>query len=64
MTPKVGLLLAASCVAAIAAVGCVFELASGVPKYGSLTTAVILIVSAPATIYLFITAVKEGRKVQ
>ena len=35
MTPKSGVLLAGSCVAAIAAVGSIFELSSGTPDWGT-----------------------------
>lgn len=60
MTPKSGLFLSGSCVAAIAAVGSIFELASGVPKLGSLTTAIILILSIPLGGYLFFAAVRDA----
>ena len=61
MTPKSGLFLGASCVAAIAAVGCVFELTSGNPEYGSLVTGIILAISAPLTVVCFIAAVSDAR---
>ncbi len=61
MTPKSGLFLGASCVAAIAAVGCIFELTSGNPEYGSLVTGIILAISAPLTIVCFIAAVSDAR---
>lgn len=61
MTPKSGLFLGASCVAAIAAVGCVFELTSGTPEYGTLTTGIILAISAPLTIVCFLAAVADAR---
>ncbi len=61
MTPKSGIFLGASCVAAIAAVGCVFELTSGNPEYGSLVTGIILAISAPLTIVCFIAAVADAR---
>lgn len=61
MTPKSGLFLGASCVAAIAAVGCVFELTSGNPEYGNLATGIILAISAPLTIVCFIAAVADAR---
>ncbi|NES08262.1 MAG: hypothetical protein F6K22_39155, partial [Okeania sp. SIO2F4] len=41
-TPKSSLFLGGSCIAAIAAVGSVFELSSGEPELGSLVTGVIL----------------------
>lgn len=61
MTPKSGLFLGASCVAAIAAVGCVFELTSGSPEYGALATGVILALSAPLTVICFLVAVADAR---
>ncbi len=60
MTPKSSLFLGSSCVAFIAAVGSIFELISGEPKFGSLTTAVILILSIPLGIYLFLAAVRAA----
>jgi hypothetical protein len=60
MTPKSGLFLGACCITAIAAVGSVFELASGQPDLGNLNTAVILTVSIPATVLLFIAAVRNA----
>lgn len=59
MTPKSGLFLGGSCVAAIAAVGSVFELASGKPELGSLVTTIILIVSIPLGGFLFFAAVRD-----
>ncbi|MER3434288.1 MAG: hypothetical protein C4288_12885 [Leptolyngbya sp. ERB_1_1] len=61
MTPKSGLFLGTSCVAAIAAVGCIFELTSGNPEYGSLVTGIILAVSAPLTVICFMVAVADAR---
>jgi hypothetical protein len=61
MTPKSGLFLGASCVTAIAAVGCVFELAYGQAKYGVVPTAIILALSAPLTIGLFVAAVLDAK---
>jgi hypothetical protein len=60
-TPKVGLFLGGSCVAAIAAVGSVFELSSGQPQYGVLFTSVILGLSVPAVALLFLAAVREAK---
>ncbi|PSB43307.1 hypothetical protein C7B79_10035 [Chroococcidiopsis cubana CCALA 043] len=60
MTPKSGLFLGGCCITAIAAVGSVFELASGQPDLGNLNTAVILAVSIPATVLLFIAAVRNA----
>ncbi len=61
MTPKSGVLLTGSCIAAIAAVGSVFELTSGKPELGSLVTGIILAASIPSTIVFFIAAVREAR---
>ncbi|HAO13131.1 MAG TPA: hypothetical protein DCQ51_18665 [Planktothrix sp. UBA8407] len=60
-TPKSMVLLLGSCVAAIAAVGSVFELSSGNPELGSLTTSVILALSIPLGIFLFFAAVKDAQ---
>uniref|UniRef100_B8HY88 Uncharacterized protein n=1 Tax=Cyanothece sp. (strain PCC 7425 / ATCC 29141) TaxID=395961 RepID=B8HY88_CYAP4 len=61
MTPKSTAFLGVSCVAFIAAVGSVFELSSGAAQLGNLTTAVILALSVPLGITLFIAAVREAR---
>jgi hypothetical protein len=61
MTPKSGLFLGGSCIAAIAAVGCVFELAYGQAKYGVIPTAAILALSVPLTIGFFVAAVMDAR---
>ena len=64
MTPKGGVLLLTSCVAAIAAVGSVFELSSGTPKFGSSITWVILAVSIPLVAGAFYAAVKDANSQQ
>ncbi|MBE9175300.1 hypothetical protein IQ225_08225 [Synechocystis salina LEGE 06155] len=61
MTPKSGILLLLSCVSAIAAVGCVFELSSGQPELGSVTTTAILLGSIPLTAIFFWIAVQDTR---
>jgi hypothetical protein len=61
VTPKSGVFLAGSCVAAIAAVGSIFELSSGNPQLGSLTTTIILILTIPLTGLLFYAAVMDAR---
>ncbi|MBD0307213.1 MAG: hypothetical protein ICV80_03475, partial [Microcoleus sp. T1-bin1] len=48
-TPKSGLLLALSCITAIAAVGSIFELSSGEAQLGNLVTGIILALSVPLT---------------
>ena len=60
MTPKSGLFLGGSCVAAIAAVGAIFELASGEPDLGGLVTVIILVISIPLGGYLFYAAVRNA----
>ena len=61
MTPKSGALLAGSCIAAIAAVGCVFELSSGEPDLGGVMTGIILAISIPLGILCFMAAVRDAR---
>lgn len=61
MTPKSGVLLLGSCIAAIAAVGSVFELSSGTPELGSLATGAILAASIPLTVIFFLAAVQDTR---
>ena len=61
MTPKSSILLLLSCITAIAAVGCIFELSSGMPELGQTNTAIILAISVPATIACFVLAVMDGR---
>lgn len=62
LTPKSGIFLGTCCITAIAAVGSVFELTSGEPDFGVQTTAIILALSVPLTIFLFIAAVKDARE--
>ncbi len=61
MTPKSGALLGIACLTAIAAVGCMFELSSGDPDWGTAPTAIILALSVPSGILAFIAAVKDAR---
>ena len=61
LTPKSGLFLGGACIAAIAAVGSVFELSYGEPDFGFQTTAIILVLSIPLTGFFFIAAVKDAR---
>ncbi|WP_027268847.1 hypothetical protein [Leptolyngbya sp. PCC 6406] len=60
-TPKSGLFLLGSCVAAIAAVGSIFELSSGQPDWGNLPTSIVLALSIPMTGVFFYAAVKDAR---
>ena len=57
-TPKSMLFLGLSCIAAIAAVGSVFELTSGTPELGSTATTIILALSLPAAALSFLGAIK------
>lgn len=59
MTPKSGILLMGCCIAAIAGVGSIFELSSGTPQLGTLTTGGILALSIPLTALLFYAAVRD-----
>lgn len=59
-TPKSAVLLLCSCVAAIAAVGSIFELSSGEPQLGSIVTWIILVVSIPTGAWLFYAAVRSA----
>jgi hypothetical protein len=61
LTPKSGLFLAGSCVAAIAAVGSVFELSYGQPDLGVTATTIILVLSIPLTGLFFFAAVRDAR---
>jgi hypothetical protein len=61
VTPKSGVFLGGSCISAIAAVGSVFELSSGIPQLGNVLTGVILAVSMPLTIVFFLAAVRDTR---
>jgi len=61
MTPKSGVFLAGSCVAAIAAVGSIFELSSGKPDLGTVATTAILVLTVPLTGFLFYAAVRDAR---
>jgi hypothetical protein len=61
MTPKSSVLLGGSCVAAIAAVGSIFELSSGEPDLGGLITGIILVLSIPLGVFLFYAAVRDAK---
>jgi hypothetical protein len=62
-TPLGSICLLLSCIAAIAAVGCVFELFSGAPDYGTSITTSILAASVPLCIGLFYAAVRSTNAV-
>jgi len=55
------LLLGVAIIAAIAFVGCIFELSSGNPNWGQTATWSILLGSVPVGVFCFITAVKLAR---
>jgi len=61
MTPKSGVLLAGSCLAAIASVGSVFELSSGQPDWGVGPTRLILGICVPLVFICFYAAVRDAR---
>jgi hypothetical protein len=61
VTPKSGFFLLGSCIAAIAAVGSIFELTSGNPELGMTNTGIILAGSIPLTVLLFLAAVKDTK---
>ena len=61
ITVKSGICLALCCITAIAAVGSVFELSSGNPELGNVTTGLILAASIPLTAVLFWIAVQDTR---
>ncbi|HAG81786.1 MAG TPA: hypothetical protein DCL61_11615 [Cyanobacteria bacterium UBA12227] len=61
MTPKSGLFLMGSCIAAIAAVGSMFELSSGNPQLGTAVTGIILAACVPLTGFFFYAAVRDAK---
>lgn len=61
VTPKSGAFLGLSCVAAIAAIGSIFELSSGVPDLGTPVTSAILALSVPLAVLAFYLAVKDAK---
>lgn len=61
MYAQAQLLLGVSIVAAIAFVGCIFELSSGMPKWGAAATWGILAVSLPLSVGSFLVAVRLAR---
>lgn len=61
MTPKSGVFLATSCIAAIAAVGSVFELSSGTPDWGTPLTSAVLAISVPLTVLCFYAAIRDAK---
>jgi hypothetical protein len=61
VTPKSSAYLGASCVAFIAAIGSIFELSSGEAQLGFAPTVVVLSLSVPLGVFLFIAAVRDAK---
>jgi hypothetical protein len=59
---KAQLILLISIVAAIAFVGCIYELSYGAPDFGFAITWAILLISLPVGVYTFVKAVSLARK--
>ncbi len=59
---KAQLILLISIVAAIAFVGCIYELSYGAPDFGFPITWAILLLSLPLGVYTFVKAVSLARK--
>ncbi len=59
---KAQLILLISIIAAIAFVGCIYELSYGAPDFGFATTWAILLISLPLGVYTFVKAVSLARK--
>ncbi len=59
---KAQLILLISIVAAIAFVGCIYELSYGAPDFGFAVTWAILLISLPLGVYTFVRAVTLARK--
>lgn len=59
---KAQLILLISIVAAIAFVGCIYELSYGAPDFGFAVTWAILLTSLPLGVYTFVKAVTLARK--
>lgn len=60
-TPKSGLLLLCSCLAAISAVAAVFELSTGEPDWGFGPTSLLIGVAVPLVGVFFYAAVRDAR---
>jgi multisubunit Na+/H+ antiporter MnhC subunit len=59
---KTQVLLLTAILSAIALVGCIFELSSGNPDWGTIPTWAILLTSIPVGVASFVTAVKLARQ--
>ncbi|MEM7647838.1 MAG: hypothetical protein AAF283_01570 [Cyanobacteria bacterium P01_A01_bin.70] len=60
-TPKSGLLLLCSCLAAISAVAAIFELSTGQPDWGTGPTSLLIGVAVPLVGVFFYAAVRDAR---
>ena len=60
-TPKSGLFLLGSCLAAISAVAAIFELSSGDPDWGTGPTSLLIGLAVPVGIAFFYAAVQDAR---
>ena len=58
---KAQLILLISIVAAIAFVGCIYEISYGAPDFGFAATWAILLISLPVGVYSFVKAVSLAR---
>ena len=59
---KAQLILLIAIVAAIAFVGCIYEISYGAPDFGFAITWAILLISLPVGVYSFVKAVTLARK--
>ncbi|MCY7333701.1 MAG: hypothetical protein LH649_13835 [Pseudanabaena sp. CAN_BIN31] len=59
---KAQLILLISILAAIAFVGCIYEISYGAPDFGFALTWTILLISLPVGVYSFVKAVSLARK--
>ena len=59
---KAQLILLIAIVAAIAFVGCIYEISYGAPDFGFAITWIILLISLPVGVYSFVKAVTLARK--
>jgi hypothetical protein len=60
-TPKSGLFLLCSCLAAISTVAAVFELSTGQPDWGFGPTSLLIGVALPLGVLFFLAAVRDAR---
>lgn len=60
-TPKSGLFLLCSCLAAISTVAAAFELSTGDPDWGFGPTGLLIGIAVPMTVGFFLAAVRDAR---